>query len=142
MNGSLSNLCQKYHLRYSQIPSYTRQILNDLMYLHEQNVVHMWYNWCGCYILSSFSLSRCALSIFYILCQVVSLQIDVAFMNVYANRKSVVLLLFACNMWLFIHLFSFQKCCFWISIFKASLETCIFLSVSVADTSYIISWWY
>ncbi|XP_052298395.1 auxin response factor 1-like isoform X3 [Citrus sinensis] len=38
--GSLANLYQKYHLSDSQVSSYTRQILNGLVYLHERNVVH------------------------------------------------------------------------------------------------------
>ncbi|XP_020260264.1 mitogen-activated protein kinase kinase kinase 1-like isoform X2 [Asparagus officinalis] len=38
--GSLASLYQKYHLRDSQVSSYTRQILKGLNYLHEKNVVH------------------------------------------------------------------------------------------------------
>ncbi|KAK1559849.1 hypothetical protein Q3G72_019061 [Acer saccharum] len=38
--GSLLSLYQKYQLRDSQVSVYTRQILNGLKYLHDQNVVH------------------------------------------------------------------------------------------------------
>ncbi|XP_076887715.1 mitogen-activated protein kinase kinase kinase 1-like [Bidens hawaiensis] len=38
--GSLASLYHKYHLGDSQVSSYTRQILGDLNYLHERNVVH------------------------------------------------------------------------------------------------------
>lgn len=38
--GSIASLYQKYHLRNSQVSSYTRQILNGLNYLHERDVVH------------------------------------------------------------------------------------------------------
>ncbi|CAL5039857.1 unnamed protein product [Urochloa decumbens] len=38
--GSLLSLYQKHRLRESQVSAYTRQILNGLVYLHEQNVVH------------------------------------------------------------------------------------------------------
>ncbi|KAJ4716991.1 Protein kinase [Melia azedarach] len=38
--GSLAKLYQKYKLRDSQASVYTRQILNGLQYLHEQNVIH------------------------------------------------------------------------------------------------------
>ncbi|XP_039173364.1 LOW QUALITY PROTEIN: mitogen-activated protein kinase kinase kinase 1 [Eucalyptus grandis] len=38
--GSLAALYDKYNLRDSQVSAYTRQILNGLKYLHDQNVVH------------------------------------------------------------------------------------------------------
>ncbi|XP_010246355.1 PREDICTED: mitogen-activated protein kinase kinase kinase 1-like isoform X2 [Nelumbo nucifera] len=38
--GSLANLYRKYRLGDSQVSAYTRQILNGLKYLHDQNVVH------------------------------------------------------------------------------------------------------
>ncbi|CAL9061396.1 unnamed protein product [Musa banksii] len=38
--GSLASLYQKYHLRDTQVSSYTWQILHGLNYLHERNVVH------------------------------------------------------------------------------------------------------
>nr|XP_043629611.1 mitogen-activated protein kinase kinase kinase 1-like [Erigeron canadensis] len=38
--GSLANLYHMYHLRDSQVSTYTRQILSGLTYLHERNVVH------------------------------------------------------------------------------------------------------
>ncbi|XP_020586751.1 mitogen-activated protein kinase kinase kinase 1-like [Phalaenopsis equestris] len=38
--GSIASLYQKYHLRDTQVSSYTRQILNGLNYLHERDVVH------------------------------------------------------------------------------------------------------
>ncbi|CAL4935475.1 unnamed protein product [Urochloa decumbens] len=38
--GSLSSLYQKYKLRESQVSTYTRQIINGLIYLHKRNVVH------------------------------------------------------------------------------------------------------
>ncbi|KAH0451191.1 hypothetical protein IEQ34_018490 [Dendrobium chrysotoxum] len=38
--GSIASLYKKYHLRDTQVSSYTRQILNGLNYLHERDVVH------------------------------------------------------------------------------------------------------
>lgn len=38
--GSLASLYGKYRLRDSQVSAYTRQILNGLMYLHKQKVIH------------------------------------------------------------------------------------------------------
>ncbi|KAF8030395.1 hypothetical protein BT93_E2741 [Corymbia citriodora subsp. variegata] len=38
--GSLANLYQTYHLKDSQVSSYTRQILGGLKYLHDRNVIH------------------------------------------------------------------------------------------------------
>lgn len=38
--GSLANLYQTYHLKDSQVSSYTRQILSGLKYLHDRNVLH------------------------------------------------------------------------------------------------------
>ncbi|KAI5385789.1 mitogen-activated protein kinase kinase kinase 1 [Lathyrus oleraceus] len=38
--GSLASLYQSYHLNDSQVSAYTRQILNGLKYLHENDVVH------------------------------------------------------------------------------------------------------
>ncbi|KAK4755888.1 hypothetical protein SAY87_009645 [Trapa incisa] len=38
--GSLAKLYETYHLRDSQVSSYTRQILSGLKYLHERNVIH------------------------------------------------------------------------------------------------------
>ncbi|KAL0909010.1 hypothetical protein M5K25_023531 [Dendrobium thyrsiflorum] len=38
--GSIASLYRKYHLRDTQVSSYTRQILNGLNYLHERDVVH------------------------------------------------------------------------------------------------------
>ncbi|XP_030475701.2 mitogen-activated protein kinase kinase kinase 1-like [Syzygium oleosum] len=38
--GSLSTFYDKYGLTESQVSAYTRQILNGLKYLHDQNVIH------------------------------------------------------------------------------------------------------
>ncbi|KAK4782930.1 hypothetical protein SAY86_007304 [Trapa natans] len=38
--GSIAKLYETYHLRDSQVSSYTRQILSGLKYLHERNVIH------------------------------------------------------------------------------------------------------
>ncbi|CAI8589842.1 unnamed protein product [Vicia faba] len=38
--GSLASLYQSYHLNDSQVSAHTRQILNGLKYLHENDVVH------------------------------------------------------------------------------------------------------
>ncbi|XP_039172178.1 mitogen-activated protein kinase kinase kinase 1-like isoform X2 [Eucalyptus grandis] len=38
--GSLSTFYHKYGLRESQVSAYTRQILEGLKYLHDQNVIH------------------------------------------------------------------------------------------------------
>ncbi|KAL3729651.1 hypothetical protein ACJRO7_026736 [Eucalyptus globulus] len=38
--GSLASLYQVYHLKDSQVSSYTRQILNGLKYLHDRHVLH------------------------------------------------------------------------------------------------------
>ncbi|KAL3745242.1 hypothetical protein ACJRO7_014366 [Eucalyptus globulus] len=38
--GSLAMLYGRYHLSDSQVSAYTRQMLNGLQYLHDQNVIH------------------------------------------------------------------------------------------------------
>jgi len=38
--GSLSSLYKKYKLREVDVSTYTWEILNGLVYLHERNVVH------------------------------------------------------------------------------------------------------